>query len=116
MNFKKSIETCFKKYATFQGRASRSEFWYFYLFAYGTIALLYLLIWFSIISDNSALILGIIFIVVIFFPWIAVTARRLHDIGKSGWWQLLWITIIGGILLIIWHASEGERKKNGYKE
>jgi uncharacterized membrane protein YhaH (DUF805 family) len=118
MNFKKSVETCFKKYATFQGRASRSEFWYFYLFSYGTIALLFLLTSLSIISGNTAMILGIIFIVVIFFPWIAVTARRLHDIGRSGWWQLIsgipYVGIIGGIVLLVWWCTEGEKKKNKY--
>ena len=118
MNFKKSVETCYKKYGTFQGRASRSEFWYFYLFVYGTAALLYLLILLSIISDNTALILGIIFLVVTFIPWVAVTARRLHDTGRSGWWQLTvaipYVGIICSILLLFWWCTEGEKKKNKY--
>ena len=47
-------------------------------------------------------------------PIIAVTARRLHDINKSGWWQLIELTIIGILLIIIWNATEGEKKKNIY--
>ena len=58
--------------------------------------------------------INLIFSVAIIIPSIAVAARRLHDINKTGWWQLLWITIIGGILLIIWHATEGENKKNKF--
>ena len=47
-------------------------------------------------------------------PSLAVGARRLHDTDKTGWWQLLWITIIGGILVLIWQATMGENKKNKY--
>jgi uncharacterized membrane protein YhaH (DUF805 family) len=49
-----------------------------------------------------------------FFPAIAVGARRLHDGGKSGWWQLISITIIGYIPLIIWWATEGTKKNNSH--
>ena len=49
-----------------------------------------------------------------FFPAIAAGARRLHDLNKSGWWQLIAFTIIGLIPLIIWLASVGEKKKNKY--
>ena len=49
---------------------------------------------------------------VVFLPSISVGARRLHDVGKSGWWQLISITIIGIIPLIIWMASEGTKKSN----
>ena len=52
--------------------------------------------------------------VVTLIPSFAVSARRLHDIGKSGWWILLYLTIIGIILLIIWYATDGDKKKNRY--
>ena len=114
MNFRTSIETCFKKFADFKGRASRSEFWYFYLLSYGTIGLLAFL---SLRSpqDNFYLWLIGIFIIVIIVPFTAVTARRLHDVGRSGWWQLIsgipYVGIIGAIFLIIWWCSEGEKRK-----
>ena len=49
-----------------------------------------------------------------FFPAIAAGARRLHDLNKSGWWQLIMITIVGLIPLVIWWATEGEKKKNRF--
>ena len=49
-----------------------------------------------------------------FFPSIAVGARRLHDVGKSGWWQLIAFTIVGLIPLIIWLATEGTKKSNSH--
>ena len=57
---------------------------------------------------------NIIFTIVTFLPYLAVGARRLHDINKSGWWQLIVLTVIGIILLIIWWATVGENKKNIY--
>jgi len=58
--------------------------------------------------------INLIFTVAIILPSIAVTTRRLHDINKSGWWQLIELTIIGILLIIIWCATEGENKKNKY--
>ena len=58
--------------------------------------------------------INLIFSVGILLPSFSVTARRLHDINKSGWWMLIYITIIGILLIIIWNATEGENKKNKY--
>tara|TARA_B100000886_G_scaffold200197_1_gene138147 strand:+ start:3773 stop:4138 length:366 start_codon:yes stop_codon:yes gene_type:complete len=113
MNFQKSITTCFQKYAQFNGRASRSEFWFFVLFT--TLGSLV-----GIIIDT--MILGfhpddygpvyLIFNVVIFIPYFAVGARRLHDRNRSGWWQLLILTLVGIIVLIVWWAQAGKKNKN----
>ena len=115
MNFQTSIKTCFNKFAVFSGRASRSEFWFFVLFGFlgGIITeIIDVMILGYPYEENGPI--NLIFSVALIIPSIAVAARRLHDINKSGWWQLLWITIIGGILLIIWHATEGENKKNKF--
>ena len=115
MDFQTSIKTCFNKFAVFSGRASRSEFWFFVLFGFlgGVItSIIDVMILGYPYEENGPI--NLIFSVALIIPSISVAARRLHDINKSGWWQLLWITIIGGILLIIWHATEGENKKNKF--
>ena len=106
-----------KKYAVFSGRSQRAEFWYFLLFhliifiilnifdnIFGTfirIRIDYQVYRYGILSNVYSLALLI--------PSLAVGARRLHDIGKSGWWQLLgFIPIIGGIILIVWFATDSK--------
>ena len=115
MDFQTSIRTCLNKYAVFSGRASRSEFWFFVLFCIlgGIIAAIIdtMILGYPFEEEGP---INLIFSVALIIPSISVTARRLHDINRSGWWQLLWFTIIGGILLIIWHATDGEKKKNRF--
>ena len=83
VNFKDAIKTCLKnKYANFSGRASRSEFWFFYLFNIIVYAILLLLI--VTVSFKFLWVFGI-FVFGIIIPALAVTFRRLHDINKSGW-------------------------------
>lgn len=99
MDFVTAIKTVFGKYVVFEGRALRSEFWYFQLFT-----LIVNLVLSAILSPLSAA-----FGLAVLLPSLAVGARRLHDIGRSGWWQLLWLVpIIGAIVLIIWWATKGE--------
>ena len=113
MNIGQSISYCFSNYFNFSGRGSRSEFWWFYLFA--TICGFVGSVWDASMGDTSGNgMMYWISILATLCPSIAAGARRLHDVNKSGWWQLLWITIIGGILLIIWHATEGENRKNRF--
>ena len=86
MNFVDAIKNCYKNYAKFKGRASRSEFWYFWLFNYAIYAILIIIA--LNISFKFFWFLGV-FWLVNFIPFIAVTARRLHDVNKSGWFQIL---------------------------
>ena len=113
MNFSQSISHCFSNYFNFNGRGSKSEYWWFYLFA--TICGLAGSIWDASMGDTSGNgLMYWISIIVTFCPTIAAGSRRLHDVNKSGWLQLLSITVIGIIPLIIWMVSVGEKKKNKY--
>jgi uncharacterized membrane protein YhaH (DUF805 family) len=84
MNMRDAIVTCFSKYADFSGRARRSEYWFWVLFnlIVGFVANM-------ISSLLGSLTLYLIVIVALLIPSISVTVRRLHDIGKSGWYYLL---------------------------
>ena len=80
-DIQKAVKTCFNKYADFTGRATRSEFWWFFLFQ--VIVLL-------IAGAVSDILYGVVALGLL-LPGLAVGARRLHDIGKTGWLLLLWI-------------------------
>ena len=89
---------CLKHYADFSGRATRSEFWYFQLFNVLTFIGIYLII--VAIKIVTGIDLGFLIFaypIALFIPNLAVSARRLHDTNRSGWWQLL--TIITGLIM-----------------
>ena len=97
MTFGESISTCFTKYAAFDGRASRSEFWWWFLFTFLASAAT------GIVSQS----LSALFSLGVMLPSLAVGARRLHDTNRSGWFLLLWfIPLIGWIILIVWAVQE----------
>ena len=99
MTFGESISVCFKKYATFEGRASRSEYWWFFLFSFLAS---------SATSMISEMLYGL-FSLAVLLPSLAVGARRLHDVNRSGWFLLLMlIPIVGWIILIVWAAQESK--------
>lgn len=98
MDFGEAIKVCFNKFANFEGRARRSEYWWFMLFV-------------NLVSIVTCGFASIVFLV----PTIAVTARRLHDIGRSGWWQLIsFIPLAGAILLLIWTVQDSAPGTNEY--
>jgi uncharacterized membrane protein YhaH (DUF805 family) len=111
MTFTESISTCFKKYATFKGRASRSEFWWFQLFLF-LMGILLNIIGILIFGTDSpaAVLLSNLFSWGILLPQLAVTCRRLHDTDRSGWWQVLplGILFVGSILYFIILLSTGD--------
>lgn len=105
-----AIKTCFAKYSTFSGRARRKEFWYWYLFVCLTTIVAFLLscllaLIFAASDMGGAeifVILNGIWSLIIFLPNLAVTVRRLHDAGHSGWYYLIsMIPLIGVILLLV---------------
>ena len=114
MTFTQSISVCFSKYANFDDRASRSEYWWVYLFSY----LLQIVTGFLGVIAGGGMggfdILSGIAALVIAVPSLAVGARRLHDTGKSGWRQLWVFTIIGIIPVIIWFCTKGTKEANKF--
>ena len=105
MNFADSIKICFSKFADFNNRAKRPEYWWFALFCF-------------LVSLALNMVSGVasgLFSLITLLPSLAVGARRLHDTNRSGWWQLLWIVpVIGWIVVIVFLAQEGESAENQY--
>lgn len=99
-----------KKYAVFEGRARRKEYWMFVLINM-IVSIIVGLIG-SLINFNS---LSIIYILAVFIPSLAVAIRRLHDIGRSGWWILIgFIPLIGGLVLIVFAMLDSQSGENQY--
>lgn len=113
MGFGQAIASAFKNYFNFHGRASRSEFWWFVLFAVVTNVLCEVLD--VMIGENAAF--GPFYILaqlIFFFPMFSLEVRRLHDTSKSGW-NVLWaLTIIGLVPLIVFWAEPGQRMANAH--
>ncbi len=95
------------KYAVFEGRARRQEYWYFvlfYLISYFVLAVVdeaLGLAWASPRGGHHGGLLETLFSLVMFIPSIAVTARRLHDTDRSGWWQLIYLVPLVGFLVML---------------
>ena len=99
-------------YAVFNGRARRKEYWMFRLFH--TIIYL-LLIYFLIASGFEQYIIFIIYFIITLIPSFALTVRRLHDIGNSGWMVFInLIPLIGGIILFIFALQDSQPGENKY--
>ncbi len=89
---------CLQHYADFNGRARRSEYWYFQLFNFLIEIGIYLIIVaIKIVTGIDLGFLRFVYPIALFIPNLAVSARRLHDTNRSGWWQLL--TIITGLIM-----------------
>lgn len=117
MNFSQAVISGFKNYSTFSGRASRSEFWYFGLFlvvADVVLLLLDMAVFNISYSDDKLHPFGDFFLLATWLPSLAVTARRLHDVNRSGWWILIIFTIIGMIPMIIWNCMKGTEGENRF--
>ena len=105
MNMQDAFLTCLKKYAIFSGRASRSEYWWFVL------AQMLVVMGASIVSDT----LGALVMLALLVPSCAAAARRLHDAGRSGWWQLLTlIPLIGALVVLYWLVQPSEPGTNDF--
>ena len=106
---------CLSKFADFSGRARRREYWTFAL-VNCLIAMLLLILGLAFGEDSPASnIMVTIFYLIMLVPNLSVSVRRLHDIGKSGWYMFLsLIPLIGGLILLIWSLMDSEPGENQY--
>ena len=108
MNFVEAIASGFRNYVNFSGRAARSEFWFWTLFAL-IVGIVAGILDTAIFLDGEEVWgpVSKIQTVVLFLPGLSVLFRRLHDIDRTGWWWLLSFTIIGLFVLIYWAIQPG---------
>jgi len=100
-----------KKYAVFNGRARRKEYWMFFLF---NIIIAFVIGFFEEIVGAPDII-STIYSLAVLIPGIAVSVRRLHDIDRSGWWLFIsLVPIIGIIVLIVFMVKDGQSGENQY--
>jgi uncharacterized membrane protein YhaH (DUF805 family) len=103
MTFQDSVKVCLTKYADFTGRATRSEYWWFFLF----------IILISAAASLVSHVLSGLFTLATLLPSIAAAARRLHDTNRSGWWQLICLVPVVGIIVLIVFLAQETRSEVG---
>lgn len=115
VGLQEAFRRAFANYANFQGRANRGEYWWWVLANLLIAAALGIVDRAIFGADSPVTLLSGLWSLATLLPSLAVGARRLHDIDKSGWWQLIWlIPIVGWILLIVWFAQRGEDHANRF--
>ena len=107
MNFVESIQTCYKKFFDFSGRASKSEYWWFQLYN----AIIYVL---TFIFQGDLVLLFSILIIVNLIPMYAVGVRRIHDSDKSGWFVLISLIPLIGLYIFVLLLQDGSKGKNRF--
>ena len=129
MSLGESLTSVFNKYATFTGRARRSEYWWFavcyfgltFLFNFVQLGMMIQVLSGEMLPNDPSYLLmlmaGVVIGLGLFLPALAVTVRRLHDIGKSGW-NILWaaIPLIGTIIVLVWMCQDSDVVANKYGE
>ena len=107
MNFVESIQTCYKKFFDFSGRASKSEYWWFQLYN----AIIYVL---TFVFQGDLVLLFSILIIVNLIPVYAVGVRRIHDSDKSGWFVLISLIPLIGLYIFVLLLQDGSKGKNRF--
>jgi uncharacterized membrane protein YhaH (DUF805 family) len=108
MDFKEAVESGFKNWKDFHGRAARSEYWWWWLFT----VLVYLA---ANILDEAATggLLSAVAYLALLVPSLSLAFRRLHDLDRTAWWLLIgFIPILGGLVLLFWMVQKGTDGKN----
>lgn len=112
ISFAEAVKSCFNKYADFNGRSPRAEYWYFALFNVAVVMVLAVL---GAIIGKLFMYVYYAYVLTILVPSIAVSIRRMHDIGRSGWWVLIsLVPFIGSIWYIVLAALPSQLGPNQY--
>jgi uncharacterized membrane protein YhaH (DUF805 family) len=118
MNFVQAVKSYFIRWNDFKGRSSRSEYWWATLFTYLVIILLQvvqvMLAQAESVLALLAMITILVFLLFLTIASFAVMVRRLHDVNRSGWWFLIYFTIIGIFVLLYWYVQKGDEADNRY--
>ena len=118
MGFTQAIGRCFYKYADFNGRATRSEFWYFVLF-YVLLIFVSMVIDISVLGHNpqdkdSVAVLTSLAVIGVLLPSLAASARRFHDVGMTGWLTLLAAIPLVGLITLYWYCKASDPGLNRF--
>jgi len=105
-----------KKYAVFQGRARRKEYWMFTLFnVLIAMGLAFIDVFAGLANEDGVGALSTIYSLAVLLPGLGVAVRRLHDIGRSGWWLLIaLVPVVGAVVLIVFAVLDSEPGSNEY--
>ncbi len=104
-------------YCNFSGRASRSEYWWYALFSGIVNIAMFIIVALVtyLIGQTAGQVINCLVGLALFLPGLGLSVRRLHDIGKSGWWLLLaFIPLVGAIILIVWFCQDSQMADNEY--
>lgn len=131
MSFAEAVKSVFRQYAGFEGRARRSEYWWFYLFTLLATAVPYAVAVVVLFASGVGLsgetqdadpgaslvvvvLFGLVVLIglVLLIPQISVSVRRLHDTGRSGWWYLISLIPFGGLVLLVFFVMDSEPQAN----
>lgn len=113
MTFSEAITSVISQYVGFTGRARRSEYWYYLLFTFCVDSVLALLA--KMTGQEMFNVMLSLFNLGLFLPGLAVSIRRMHDTGKSGWFVLIsLLPVVGSILLNLWFLRDSEPGTNKY--
>ena len=104
MTFAEAVKTCFVKYADFNGRASRAEYWWFFLFIVAV----------GVVTSMVSNMLAMVFNLAVLVPSFAVGARRLHDTDRSGWMQLIALIPLVGWIVVLYFLAQETKEPNRY--
>ena len=118
MNFSQAVSSFFARWKDFNGRSSRSEYWWATFFVILTSIFTNILTLFLGLSPSIVAIIVLLLIVIfslfLSIASLALVVRRLHDTNKSGWWYLIIFTIIGVLPLLYWYCKKGDEGENRF--